>query len=43
MLSRAGNEVLLKAVCQAVPSYTISVFQIPLSCCNELESIMARF
>ncbi|KAM3001327.1 hypothetical protein FF2_037634 [Malus domestica] len=42
MLSKTGKEVLLKAACQVVPSYTMSVFHIPMSC-SELESIMARF
>lgn len=43
MLSKASKEVLIKAVCQAIPSYTMSVFRLPLSSCNEIESIFARY
>jgi hypothetical protein len=34
---------LLKAVVQAIPTYTMSVFKIPKTLCNEINSMMARF
>ena len=43
LLSRAGKEILIKAVAQAIPIYTMSVFQIPLKFCSELEALCARF
>ena len=43
MLSRAGKEVLIKAVARSIPMYTMGVFLIPVKLCNELNSMCARF
>ena len=43
MLSRVGKEVLIKAVAQSIPSYTMGVFQLPLKICDELNSMCAKF
>uniref|UniRef100_A0A803NLX6 Reverse transcriptase domain-containing protein n=1 Tax=Cannabis sativa TaxID=3483 RepID=A0A803NLX6_CANSA len=43
MLSRAGKEVLLKSVAQALPSYAMNVFLLPVDTCKELERLMAKF
>jgi hypothetical protein len=42
-LSQAGKEILIKAVIQAIPTYCMSVFQLPVSLCKELNSLMQRF
>lgn len=42
-LSKAGKETLLKSVAQALPSYAMSVFLIPLLVCQDLERLMSRF
>jgi hypothetical protein len=42
-LSQVGKEILLKAVVQAIPTYSMSVFQLPVSFCRELNSMMTRF
>jgi hypothetical protein len=42
-LSRAGKEVLIKSVAQAIPNYVMSCFRIPEGCCQEIESMLARF
>ncbi|KAF5444675.1 hypothetical protein F2P56_033791 [Juglans regia] len=34
---------MIKAVLQAVPTYSMSVFRLPKKLCNDLEAIMARF
>ena len=43
ILSRAGKEVLIKAVIQAIPTYTMGVFQLPVKLCEELECVCAKF
>ena len=43
LLSPAGKEVLIKAVAQAVPTYTMSCFKLPNSICDELTSMVSQF
>ena len=43
MLSKAGKEILIKAVAQSIPTYTMSVFQLPSKLCDELDSMCAKF
>ena len=43
LLSQAGKEVLIKAVAQAIPTYTMSVFKLPNSLCDDLIKIIRRF
>ena len=43
LLSRAGKEVLIKAVAQSISTYTMGVFQLPIKLCDELNSMCARF
>ena len=43
LLSQTDREVLIKAVIQAIPTYTISCFKLPLDLCVEIESLIRRF
>ena len=43
LLSKAGKEVLIKAVAQAIPTYTMNCFKIPDSLCDELTSLIRNF
>ena len=43
LLSNAGRETLIKAVAQATPTYTMSVFKLPDSLCQELNLMMGNF
>jgi hypothetical protein len=42
-LSQAGKEILLKAVVQAIPTYSMSIFLFPKELCKEINSIVQRF
>ncbi|XP_019167808.1 PREDICTED: uncharacterized protein LOC109163513 [Ipomoea nil] len=42
-LSRAGREVLLKNVIQAMPSYAMMVFLLPTGLCKDIETLMTEY
>lgn len=41
--SSAGREILIKAVVQAVPTYTMSVFRLPTTLIHDLQSLVSNF
>ena len=43
LLFQAGREVLIKAVVQAIPTYTMNVFKLPQKLCHELEKMICDF
>jgi len=42
-LSAGGKEVLIKAVAQAVPMYSMSCFRLPRGLCQDLDSLLRSF
>jgi hypothetical protein len=42
-LSQAGKEILLKAVIQAIPTYCMCIFQLPISLCKNINGMMQIF
>jgi hypothetical protein len=42
-LSRARKEILLKDVIQAIPTYNMSIFQLPIGLCKEINGLMHKF
>jgi hypothetical protein len=42
-LSKAGKKVLIKAVAQAIPTYSMSIFLLPKELCKELNQLMQKF
>ncbi|KAF5463140.1 hypothetical protein F2P56_019079 [Juglans regia] len=42
-LSQAGKEVLIKAVLQSIPTYTMSVFKLPMKLCKDMNGLFSRF
>ena len=43
LLSQVGREVLIKAMAQALPTYTISCFKLPIELCHEIEALIKNF
>lgn len=43
LFSIGGREVLIKAVTHAIPSYTMSIFRLPMVLCNRLRAMIANF
>ena len=43
LLSNAGREILIKAMAQATPNYTMSCFKLPVTFCKELNSMVSKF
>ena len=43
MLSQARKEILIKAVAQAIPTYTMSVFKLLDSLCDKMTSMVRKF
>ncbi|KAA3460674.1 reverse transcriptase [Gossypium australe] len=42
-LSQGGKEVFIKSILQAIPTYTIACFLLPMALCVEIENIIAKF
>lgn len=43
LISKAGKEILIKQVVQALPQYAMSILKIPISFCIEIERKVATF
>ena len=42
-LSKVGREVLIKAVAQSIPTFTMSCFKLPMGFCEDVNAIIAKF
>ena len=43
LLSPAGREILIKAVVQAIPTYIMNCFKLPVTLCKDIESLIRPF
>ena len=42
-ISKAGREVLIKTVAQAIPTYSMSVFKLHKTICDGINSLLAKY
>lgn len=42
-ISKAGREILIKTIAQAIPTYKISIFKLPKQLCDGINSILAWY
>ena len=42
-LSKAGKEILIKAIAQAIPTYVMGVFKLPFSVCDDLTKLIRNY
>ena len=43
LLSQVGKEVMIKAVVQSIPTYSVSVFKLPVGLCKDIEAMIQKF
>lgn len=43
LLNKGGKEVLLKTVTQAIPTFAMSVFLLPIEMCKDMEKLMCKY
>jgi len=43
MLSKAGKEILIKAVAQAIPTFAMGCFDLTKGLCDKISSMIAKF
>ena len=43
LLSQAGKEVMIKAVVQSLPTYSMSVFKLPVGLCKDIKAMIRKF
>lgn len=43
LLSQVGKEILITAIAQALPTYTMSCFKLPAGLCQDIKALIRRF
>ena len=42
-ISKAGRDILIQTVAQAIPTYSMSLFKLPNSICNNINSLLTKY
>lgn len=42
-ISKAGPEILIKTMAQAIPTYSISLFKLPKAICDKINSLLSNY
>jgi hypothetical protein len=42
-LSKAGKEILIKSIAQAIPTYAMSCFDLTKSLCEDISAMICRY
>ena len=42
-ISKAGREILIKTVAQAIPTYSMCLFKLPRTICDNINSLLAKY
>ena len=43
LLSQVGKEVMIKVVVQFIPTYSMSMFKLPVGLCKDIEAMIQKF
>ena len=43
LISKAGRKVLIKTMAQAIPTYSMSLFKLPKTLCDNINSNLAKY
>ena len=43
LISKAGKEILVKTVAQAIPTYSMSLFKLPNAICDKINSLLSNY
>ena len=43
LLSQASKEIMIKAVVQSIPTYSMSVFRLPIGLLKDIEAMIRKF
>ena len=43
LLSQAGKEIMIKAVVQSIPTYSMNVFRLPIGLLKDIEAMIRKF